>query len=213
MNFNQGVAESPPVRTLAKRQAVVAAAAQVFLEHGYDSASMDAIAQVAGVSKQTVYNHFPNKETLFAEVAEAQCRRFLELFAATEMAGDDPRSVLLTIGHAMVQTVLAPQSLRLYRIMVAVAPQFAGLGRAFFDMAPRKAVRRLSAYLERETGNGRLAARDPDRAAEHFFGMLTYNIHFRALFGMLEGEDAPERIARRVLDAVDAFLLAYGPRD
>jgi len=50
-----------------KRSAILAAAAEQFRLHGYENASVDSIAALAEVSKRTVYNHFPSKETLFAE--------------------------------------------------------------------------------------------------------------------------------------------------
>ena len=57
-----------------KRTAIVAAARQVFLENGYAQASMDQIAQSAGVSVKTIYRHFENKDELFSAVMQAACR-------------------------------------------------------------------------------------------------------------------------------------------
>src|SRR6266571_2891909 len=54
-------------RAERKRQAIVAAAREIFVKHGYD-AGMDLIAEAAGVSKVTIYNHFGSKEQLFTEV-------------------------------------------------------------------------------------------------------------------------------------------------
>ncbi|CAH2799961.1 MAG: Transcriptional regulator, AcrR family [uncultured Paraburkholderia sp.] len=51
-----------------KRVAVIAAAIDEFLAAGFDGTSMDRIAARANVSKRTVYNHFPSKEALFAEI-------------------------------------------------------------------------------------------------------------------------------------------------
>ncbi|PTQ96017.1 TetR family transcriptional regulator [Paraburkholderia sp. GV068] len=51
-----------------KRVAVINAAIEEFLAAGFDATSMDRIAARANVSKRTVYNHFPSKEALFAEI-------------------------------------------------------------------------------------------------------------------------------------------------
>src|SRR5438094_9057733 len=62
-------AESEPrTRSERKRVAILAAATDVFLENGYRGTSMDEIAALAAVSKQTVYKHFVDKERLFAEI-------------------------------------------------------------------------------------------------------------------------------------------------
>lgn len=56
--------------THEKRQIILEGAVKVFIESGYDVSSMDKIAEVAGVSKRTVYNHFQSKESLFQAVVD-----------------------------------------------------------------------------------------------------------------------------------------------
>src|SRR5689334_18399264 len=69
-------------RTVAKRRVIAKAATDVFLRHGYVAASMDEVAAVAGVSKQTVYKHFGSKEQLFLAVIHAAINTVLdEIFA------------------------------------------------------------------------------------------------------------------------------------
>src|SRR5215467_4416620 len=58
-------------RSARKRRAILEAAGAAFLEHGYRGTSMDAVAAAAGVSKQTVYQHFGDKQRLFRELIEA----------------------------------------------------------------------------------------------------------------------------------------------
>jgi TetR/AcrR family transcriptional regulator of autoinduction and epiphytic fitness len=51
-----------------KRATILDGAIDVFLSMGYELASMDKIAETAGVSKKTIYNHFGSKENLFQEI-------------------------------------------------------------------------------------------------------------------------------------------------
>ena len=60
-----------------KARVVLAGARTVFLANGYSAATTDMIQQAAGVSKSTVYSHYPNKEALFVAVVEAECEQFL----------------------------------------------------------------------------------------------------------------------------------------
>ena len=53
-----------------KREAIMRAAVDEFRTAGYEATSMDRIAAAAGVSKRTVYNHFPSKEELFGQMLE-----------------------------------------------------------------------------------------------------------------------------------------------
>src|ERR1700722_12921271 len=55
-------------RSERKRAAILGAATAVFLRNGYVGTSMDEIAALAAVSKQTVYKHFADKESLFSEI-------------------------------------------------------------------------------------------------------------------------------------------------
>ena len=55
-------------RSAPKRQAILHAARDLFLQKGYAGASMDEVAAVAGVSKVTIYKHFSDKHTLFVAV-------------------------------------------------------------------------------------------------------------------------------------------------
>lgn len=59
---------APIKLTDRKRQAIVEAAIAEFRTSGFESTSMDKIAATAGVSKRTVYNHFPSKDELFAQI-------------------------------------------------------------------------------------------------------------------------------------------------
>ena len=58
---------APQRLTDRKRLAILAAAADQFRANGFEASSMDKIAAIAGVSKRTVYNHFPSKHELFTE--------------------------------------------------------------------------------------------------------------------------------------------------
>ena len=53
-----------------KRESIMNAAVEAFQAEGYDKTSMDRIAEIAGASKRTVYNHFKSKEELFLAITE-----------------------------------------------------------------------------------------------------------------------------------------------
>ena len=72
-----------------KQQAIVLAAAELFLHQGYGAVSMDAIAAKAEVSKRTVYSHFPGKDALFAAVMMGHC----DSVAGNRPLGPGPRTL------------------------------------------------------------------------------------------------------------------------
>lgn len=90
--LNPGESASRPVRILA-------AAGRMFIEHGYEGASMEEIAKAAAVTRQTLYNRFPEgKESLFVAVAERMWKAFPVMHVPTnDRALTDPRDGLMQI--------------------------------------------------------------------------------------------------------------------
>src|SRR5215211_4508143 len=84
-------------RSARKRLAILEAGREVFMRSGYGGASMDEIAAVAKVSKQTVYKHFADKGNLFAEIITGDMDRrsheLMEALTDNEQADDDLRQL------------------------------------------------------------------------------------------------------------------------
>jgi len=210
-------AEQMPVATAEastspKAQQILHAAAEIFMEQGYGAASMDAIARAAGVSKATLYAHFSGKEELFAAIVGCECRRHTETLSAPDIDQSDVRATLTQIGRNFLDLLLSPRALAIYRIVVAEAPRFPELGRAYYASGPAVVLDRLAAYLHGVATRGLLAVPDPRRAAEQFVGMLRGPLHLRRLLG-IAGEPPTDDIDRAVKSAVDVFLRAHAARD
>src|SRR5260370_14848744 len=69
---------------------ILDAAGRVFLEHGFQGASVDEIAEVASAGKPTIYARFPGKQALFSAVIERLVRRTTSLDALSCAAGSAP---------------------------------------------------------------------------------------------------------------------------
>src|SRR5699024_11635152 len=83
-----------------KRLDILDAAREIFLREGFDLTSMEAIAVEAGVSKQTVYNHFDGKEDLFRAFVRTVCEKMGQAFEARFVDTDDsPQIVLSSFGQ------------------------------------------------------------------------------------------------------------------
>jgi TetR/AcrR family transcriptional repressor of mexJK operon len=189
-----------------KRAAILAAAEQVFSVKGYVGTSMDEVAAVAAVSKQTVYKHFADKEALFRELITATVARTADPVAEDPvLPGDAPLDEeLRAFARLLLHGVMQPHVLRLRRLVIGEATRFPALGRAFYDLGLRRTVANLSAPL-----SGRLHLDDPALAAEHFVWLVLSIPLNRA---MLLGEDhgiASEDLDRYADAGVDAFLAAY----
>jgi len=201
----------PESRVGAKGSAIVAAATRVFLRSGYGGASMDVIALEAGVSKQTIYNHFGSKEALFGAIIKDLCEQLLTPFVTPEVKAGGLEEALARLGRQYLELMLAPSSLALYRVLMAEVDRFPELGRVSYESGAAVAVSSLAAYLAEQTAKGELAVAEPELAAEQFYGMLTGYLQLRALLGV-EPEVSRERREHVLQSVVATFVAAYRPR-
>ena len=195
-------------KDLEKRAAILEAAMALFPARGYEGASMEAIAQAAGVSKLTVYSHFADKEALFGAAVTECCAQMLphRLFA------NEPRlpvrHALTGIGRAFVDLMMDERALSLHRILVS--KQNRRLAELFFGHGPRAALQEMEAFLRAAQAEGSLRVESPTRAAEHFFCLLKGVRHMRVMVGLCPVPDSAERDAH-VAEVVEVFLRAYAP--
>lgn len=204
-----------PGRSARKRRAILDAATEIFLQHGYLGASMDEVAARAEVSKQTVYKQFAGKEALFVAIvggmtgaAGDEVQREIALLGER----DDPGAELLAYAERQLVIVLTPRLMQLRRLVIGEANRFPALGRALYDGGPGRAVAGLTMALARWTERGLLAIENPRAAASHLNWLIMGEPVNNA---MLLGDEAipdPAALRRHAADAVRVFLAAYGGR-
>ena len=194
-----------------KHRAIQQASTDVFLRLGYGSASMDLIAAEAGVSKQTVYNHFQSKEALFKAIIENLTSTLMGPLVVRDPAKSTPEQVLRSLGRDFLALLLRPSSLALYHLIVAESARFPELGGAIYAVGAVRLLAMLADYIAWETRNGRLSVSEPELAAEQFVGMLTGRMQLRALLGVCMAPKEGE-LQQRAKHVVSCFLTLYAPR-
>ncbi len=131
----------------AKRQQILEGARRIFLQDGFDGASIGDIVRAAGVSKGTVYAYFPSKEKLFEALMVEDRRKQAEALFTIDENDRDVAAVLRRLGQTFVEMLFAPASLELLRIVIGAAGKFPSIGKAFFDAGPAAAQAGLAAIL------------------------------------------------------------------
>jgi TetR/AcrR family transcriptional regulator, mexJK operon transcriptional repressor len=204
---------------LDKRNAIVGAAKRVFLRHGYTDASVDAIAAEAGVSKQTIYNHFGDKEQLFRTViqtaqtdAEAEARgavvddpglTLLEQFLGES---EDLDRDLRTFAQRSARFALREDIAALRRLVVAEAPHHPELLAEWGRRRPELELA-LARAIERQTKRGVLDVPDAALAAHQFVVLILVEALMRSSFGARTLSDAE---LDAIVDAgVEMWLRCY----
>lgn len=202
----------PGTRSERKQAAIVAAAAEVFLDTGYAGASMDEIAARSGVSKQTVYKHFTSKEALFtavmgqmmgaADTAVHQALPKVEGRAELE-------AYLTAYGTRLLSVAVTPGLMQLRRLVIAEAQRFPDLARDLYTRGPGRALEAMAIALQQLADKKLLVIDDADTAAQQLNWLLMGDPVNRV---MLLGHDAiPDTasIERQVAAAIRTFLAAY----
>ena len=195
-------------KDLGKRAAILESAKQMFTQHGFEGASMDQIAAVAGVSKLTVYSHFGDKEALFAAAVKSHCEQQLPSSLFEPMPQVPLLERLLTIGHAFFAMVCAPTAVAGHRMLCT--PQLSGspLPMLFWEAGPKRVQSEFAALLERRIAAGELDIADVPRAASQFFTLLKGEPHARLVFGCGD-PDAVVDTDAHVAATVELFTRAY----
>jgi AcrR family transcriptional regulator len=202
-------------RAIRKRNAILDAATTLFLRAGYLGTSMDEIAALARVSKQTVYKHFADKESLFSAIVTAAVDTAGDPVVedASALANSDALEAdLRAFAREQLGRVMQPRLMQLRRLVIGEATRFPELGRAFYERGAGRSVAGLSAAFERLAARGLLSIDDPDLAAAHFNWLVMAAPVNRA---MLLGDDAiptPAELDRYAGGGARAFLAAYGRR-
>ena len=192
----------------AKRRQILDGARRVFLDHGFDGASMGEIARAAGVSKGTLYVYFDSKEALFEALTISEKSDLAEALFLLDEQDADVAGALGRLGSSYLRAMMRPDHISSVRMVIGTADKFPRFGQAFYDAGPQKGVDRLAAYLARQAQAGRLVLTRPELAAEQFLNLCAAGLLKRLLFAKDRTFDDAV-LDQNVEAAVAVFLAAY----
>jgi Transcriptional regulator len=191
----------------SKRRQILDGARKVFMDLGFDGASMNEIARSAGVSKGTLYVYFADKSRLFEAMVED------EALEKSKIAYNlDPRRdaeiTLREFGQAYIGSICRPGGGSSIRTVMAIAERMPDVGRRFYENVLARTINRLAEYLQAHVGPDDLAIDDCELAAAQFLQMCQATLFLPFVF---QAEPAPsaERIAQVVDSATRMFLQTY----
>ena len=185
-----------------KHQAILDAAAEVLAERGF-SAPIEEVARRAGVSKQTIYNHYGSKTELVRTLVD----RRRSLLTATIKAAPPDQPIEQTLGDyaiAILETIMSQASIQLIRMAITSAVEMPELARAVYDAGAKAANADLAAFLQ---SRPELDIPNPQRGADVFMGMAMGRLQTRLLMG-IEGFE-PQQARDRAREAAERFVRAY----
>lgn len=197
------------VKTEERRQHILDVASAVFLEMGFERASMAEISSRVGGSKATLYSYFPSKEALFVATTLIHGQRHAdEAFASLKPNVGDLTQSLQGYAERILGLLCRADIVSAIRIVIAESGK-SDVGRLFFKAGPQHGQQALSQFMALESQVGRLKGADPDVMSAHFAGLLESQTLMPLLFGVRQGIPKAE-IKRIAAAAVGVFMAAYG---
>jgi AcrR family transcriptional regulator len=192
-----------PDRGVARRQAFLQAAREVFLEQGYEAASVNDVVRKAGGSLATLYAQFGSKEGLFVAVIQDQHERFSKAMTPQSVDGLPLEEGLQQIGERFLRGLLAPENLAFYRIMVGEVRKFPHHLQKYSGAGADR-VRNVVDDFVKASG---VKLSDEDRELSYLLEIWRSRHHYRALVeeSYVVSE---EELHLHVADGVRFFLRA-----
>ncbi|MFO1295078.1 MAG: TetR/AcrR family transcriptional regulator [Rubrivivax sp.] len=188
----------------ARLRRILAVAERLFVERGYAHTSLDAIVRRSGGSKATLLKYFRNKAGLLAAVFDrVAARRVAQALEAAHST--EPAAALSAFGRAVLGFYLRPDSLVIYRSVMAEGYRHPALAQAFYVGGHGKFVAALAVRLQAWHEAGRIHSPDPRADAGRFLHLLRANLLEPGVLGLVRSF-GPAEIEREVAAAVAIFL-------
>ena len=191
----------------SKRRQILDGACKVFLDLGFDGASMGEIARAAGVSKGTLYVYFADKCRLFEAIVEDEVHERRQLAFYFDPACDI-KTTLRRFGEDYIGVLCRPRGGSAARMVFAIAERMPEIGRRYYALAVQKTVNCLAEYLDGRVKQQELVIDDCQLAAMQFMLMCQASLFLPFIYQVAPAP-SQERITRVVNDAVRTFLAAH----
>ena len=189
----------------ARREHILAVAAEAFALEGYGITSMSSIAARLGGSKATLYKYFSSKEELFQAVMQRKCEAVIGPLEQLADTSSDPAALLHAFGTIFLSRLCQPDAIDIHRTVHGEGQRFPELARTFFAYGPEAAYSVLVPALARFDAAGLIECPDPRLAAEQFLAMVRGDLHMRVSSGLVPPPSDAE-IERQVSHAVRIFV-------
>lgn len=193
--------------TELKRKAIVKAAMTEFYSNGYETTSMDRIAEAANVSKRTVYNHFSSKQALFDAILEKLLSIVFEKDFPQYDASLSLKEQLSNILHQELEIFMSGNFIKLARVVTSELIRTPNTANTFWEDIHRKKTATFF-WMKDAIDDGRLAVPSIEIATRQLGGLLKEFIFWPQILG---GQKTPSKteIDKIINSSLDIFLTYY----
>lgn len=194
--------------TNKKLRAILDAARKLFLDQGYDTTSMDLIANRAAVSKATLYVYFQSKEALLLELVEEECRSMAPTPIWEPEAGPlDVEATLRRIATRFTGFFLTDHGLALHHLVMVYAARFPEIGQIFYKAGPKRVHEQVAAFFRAASAQGQLVVPDINLAVTQFLSLVRGDLPLNRALSMPRPSKA--ELDNLIEGGIRVFLAAY----
>ena len=193
---------------LLKRQELIKYATEMFLELGYEKASMNNLAKRSGSSKSTIYKHFRSRQALFIAVLDEKLRDHLAPIENLDLTTLSIEEGLKLIGRTGIKVITSKDHINLCRIIYAEAERIPHVGKTYYEHGPERGMAGVAKYLSTMIEKGRIKCANPSMATEYFWGMILHKPMLDRYCGIRSPLTSQEQ-KNYVDKVVDSFISAF----
>ena len=197
-------------KDLAKRKQILAAARRLFLKSGYHGSSMNLIAQEAGVTKLTVYNHFQDKANLFTCTIAETCEEFVHARLIQLDAHCDFLQVFTHACQLALNMISLPEAIKLELLLLELSAEQNPLAIQFYNASHQKMRLVWEDFFQQAHQFGFIRQADIETQIQLILSLLLGNRHHEILLGVRTQPTAAQQ-QQIVADSVELFMLKYHP--
>jgi TetR/AcrR family transcriptional repressor of mexJK operon len=180
---NKEISKAGRPKSAEKRQQVLNSAGELFLTSGFSGCSMEMVAKQSGVSKQTVYSHFNNKEALFLAVIEGKCAEYQLDDRHLEIEDYTLVQLLQERGLQIVKLLHDNQVIAIYRVIIGEVNSNPRVAELFYQAGPKHSLEYLTKCFLKFAKQP-ITEKFAHQCATTFFSLLKSEFHIKSILGL-----------------------------
>jgi TetR/AcrR family transcriptional repressor of mexJK operon len=189
----------------SKINSIIETARTLFAQNGFARTTLDAIAEMSGVTKMTIYSHFKSKEELFGATITNRIKKEFA-FDIETLDPRNPSDGLIKIASGFILLIRKEEVLGTYRTMFSSALTHPKLCLEFFEKGPLEVHQQVAKYLQQCSKEGSLKITNIDISTSQFLSLFLGLDHIRCMLGLKKPTKKDDE--QLILKNVDFFIQA-----
>ena len=189
----------------SKINSIIETARTLFAQNGFERTTLDAIAEISGVTKMTIYSHFKSKEELFGATITNRIKKEFA-FDIETLDPRNPSDGLMKIASRFILLIRKEEVLGTYRTMFSSALTHPKLCLEFYQKGPLEVHQQVAKYLQQCSKEGSLKITNLDISTSQFLSLFLGLDHIRCMLGLKKPTKKDDE--QLILKNVDFFIQA-----